>query len=42
MDIFVKTFGSAEPPIKFSDIDDEETILDFKQRVADQLELDVE
>ena len=36
MDIFVKKFGVPEPAIKFCDIDDEETIPVFKQRVADK------
>ena len=34
MDIFVKRFGSDEPAIKFCDVDDEESIVDFKERVA--------
>ena len=34
MDIYVKQFGSEEPPIKFADVDDEESITVFKGRVA--------
>ena len=36
MDIFVKKFDSEEEPMKFCDIDDEESIVTFKQRVAEQ------
>ena len=42
MDIFVKRFGSDDPAIKFVDIDDEESILDFKERVAEHTNLDVD
>ena len=35
MDIYVKRFGSVEAPIKFSDIDEEESVVQFKSRVAE-------
>lgn len=34
MDIYVKRFGSEEPAIKFADIDEEELVHDFKERVS--------
>ena len=41
MDIFVKRFDSDEPALKFCDIDDEESMATFKQRVADLTGIDV-
>ena len=42
MDIFVKRIGSDDAPHKFCDIDDEEPIVAFKQRVADETNVPVE
>ena len=36
MDIYVKLIGSEDPPFKFCDIDEEESIVQFKQRVSEQ------
>ena len=39
MDVFVKLFGSDEPPRLLANIDEEESILEFKQRVAELFEV---
>ena len=39
MDIFVKRFGSQEPARKFADIDEEEPVPVFKERVAQAFEV---
>ena len=41
MDIFVKLIDSEDPPLKFSGIDEEESIVQFKQRVSDQTSIPV-
>ena len=41
MDIFVSRFDSEEAPLLFGNIDEEEKIPDFKQRVADAIGLPV-
>ena len=41
MDLFVKRFGSEEPPVKFADVDEEESVVAFKQRVSERMEIPV-
>jgi len=40
MDVFVKRFGSDEPPRKIVDVDEEQTIPDFKKTVAELYQVD--
>lgn len=40
MDVFVKRFGSDEPPRKIADVDDEQSIPDFKETVAEVFQVD--
>jgi len=42
MNIFVKKFGSQEAPIKFSNIDEEEKIPTFKQRVSERTNIPID
>lgn len=42
MDVFVKRFGSDDPPLKIEDVDDEQSIPEFKKTVAELFQVDVD